>query len=76
MENFSPVFPRYGKRLEDFSTLWKMDEKENAPTIWAVEPSRPPWPSVAEYAHRKEWSRVAVAVRTHFDPEYAKRTQK
>ena len=35
-----------------------------------------PWKSVAEYAHRKEWSRVAVAVRTHFDPEYAKRTQK
>ena len=35
-----------------------------------------PWKSIAEYAHRKNWSRVAEAVRTHFDPEYAKRTQK
>ena len=35
-----------------------------------------PWRSVAEYAPRKEWSRIAVAVRTHFDPEYAMRLQK
>ena len=35
-----------------------------------------PWKSIAEYAHRKEWSRIAEAVRTHFDPEYAKRSQK
>ena len=35
-----------------------------------------PWKSVAEFGPEKKWSRVAVAVRTHFDPEYAKRTQK
>jgi hypothetical protein len=35
-----------------------------------------PWKSIAEFGPKKKWSRVAVAVRTHFDPEYAKRTQK
>jgi len=35
-----------------------------------------PWRSVAKFAPKKKWSRVAEAVRTHFDPEYAKRTQK
>ena len=35
-----------------------------------------PGKSIAEYGPKKKWSRVAEAVRTHFDPEYAKRTQK
>ena len=32
-----------------------------------------PWKSVAEIAPSREWSRLAVAIRTHFDAEYAKR---
>jgi hypothetical protein len=33
----------------------------------------PPWVIVAEIAPSREWSRLAVAIRTFFDPEYAKR---
>jgi len=33
----------------------------------------PPWGIVAEIAPSREWSRLAEAVRTFFDPEYAKR---
>ena len=32
-----------------------------------------PWNFIAEFAPRKEWSGLAVAIRTYFDPEYAKR---
>ena len=35
-----------------------------------------PWRSVAEFAPKKEWSRIAEAVRTHYDPEYAKQSRK
>ena len=35
-----------------------------------------PWKSVAEIAPSREWSRLAVAIRTHFDAEYAKRRGK
>ena len=33
----------------------------------------PPWGIVAEIAPSREWSRLAEAVRTFFDPEYANR---
>jgi hypothetical protein len=33
----------------------------------------PPWGIVAEIAPSREWSGLAVAIRTHFDAEYAKR---
>jgi len=32
----------------------------------------PPWGIVAEIAPSREWSRLAVAIRTFLDPEYAK----
>ena len=32
-----------------------------------------PWKIVAEIAPSGDWSRLAVAIRTFFDPEYAKR---
>jgi len=35
-----------------------------------------PWKSVAEIAPSGDWSRLAVAIRTHFDDEYAKRRGK
>ncbi|NLW92938.1 MAG: hypothetical protein GXY34_15220 [Syntrophomonadaceae bacterium] len=35
-----------------------------------------PWKSVEEIAPLREWSRLAVAIRTHFDAEYAKRRGK
>ena len=31
---------------------------------------------VAEIAPTEDWSRLAVAIRTYFDPEYAKRCRK
>jgi hypothetical protein len=35
-----------------------------------------PWKSVAEIAPSRDWSRLAVAIRTFHDPEYAKRQEK
>jgi hypothetical protein len=35
-----------------------------------------PWKSVADFRESREWSRLAVAIRTHFDSEYAKRRGK
>ena len=35
-----------------------------------------PWKSVAEFGPNKKWSYLTVAIRTFFDPEYAKRSQK
>ena len=35
-----------------------------------------PWKIIAEIAPTGDWSRLAVAIRTFYDPEYAKRRQK
>ena len=32
-----------------------------------------PWNFIAEFAPKKDWSGLAVAIRTHFDAEYTKR---
>ena len=35
-----------------------------------------PWKIIAERPGGSGWSRLAVAIQTHFDPEYAKKSGK